>query len=108
MNMNSYSNYNQYNNNVSSNMLSNRAGSRRNSLKSYSAPPPPPMPPANMFYLNNPVQARVIQQNPNQMNRMNQNYQQRSSFVPSDPVRELKDIVRRSNDEDVGWTNDIL
>ncbi|XP_049305729.1 neither inactivation nor afterpotential protein C isoform X3 [Bactrocera dorsalis] len=103
MNMNAYNNYNQYNNNyntVSSNMWSNRTGSRRNSLKSYSAPPPPPMPPLNMVYRNDQIQARTMQQNPNQLNRINQNYQQRSSFVPSDPIRELKDIARRSNDGD--------
>lgn len=111
MNMNAYNNYNQYNNNynnVPSNMWSNRTGSRRNSLKSYFAPPPPPMPPANMVYRNDPDQARTMQQNPNQLSHTNQSSQQRSSFVPSDPIRELKDFVRRSNDEDVGWTNGIL
>ncbi|XP_053960688.1 neither inactivation nor afterpotential protein C isoform X1 [Anastrepha ludens] len=103
MNMNAYNNYSQYNNNynnASSQIWSNRAGSRRNSLKGYSAPPPPPMPPAHMVYQNDQMQSRMAQQAQNHMNRMNQNYQQRSSFIPSDPVRELKDIVRRSNDED--------
>lgn len=101
MNMNAYNNFHQHNNNynsVSTQSWNNRMGSRRNSLKGYSAPPPPPMPPSNMAYRNDQVQMRSMQQN-----NMNQNYKQRSSYIPSDPVRELKDIVRRSHDEDVGW-----
>ncbi|CAD6997560.1 unnamed protein product [Ceratitis capitata] len=98
MNMNAYNNFHQHNNNynsVSTQSWNNRMGSRRNSLKGYSAPPPPPMPPSNMAYRNDQVQMRSMQQN-----NMNQNYKQRSSYIPSDPVRELKDIVRRSHDED--------
>uniref|UniRef100_W8BGP4 non-specific serine/threonine protein kinase n=2 Tax=Ceratitis capitata TaxID=7213 RepID=W8BGP4_CERCA len=98
MNMNAYNNFHQHNNNynsVSTQSWNNRMGSRRNSLKGYSAPPPPPMPPSNMAYRNDQVQMRSMQQN-----HMNQNYKQRSSYIPSDPVRELKDIVRRSHDED--------
>ncbi|XP_017476614.1 PREDICTED: neither inactivation nor afterpotential protein C-like [Rhagoletis zephyria] len=103
MNMNAYNNYHQYNNatnSLSSQIRGNLAGSRRNSLKGYSAPPPPPMPPTNIFYRNDEMYSRMPSQNQNNLSRLNQNYQQRAAFIPPDPVRELKDIVRRSNDED--------
>lgn len=90
-NMNAYNNA--YNNNYNSSNYQNanwgvyRSGSRRNSLKGYAAPPPPPPMPSSNQYRNNPSQQQ-------------RNYQQRSSYPPSDPVRELQNMARR-NDDDV-------
>ncbi|XP_030383362.1 neither inactivation nor afterpotential protein C [Scaptodrosophila lebanonensis] len=90
MNMNAYNNaYNSYNNYTSS-PWSHRPGSRRNSLKGYAAPPPPPPMPSSNAYRNNPSQQRNYQQ---------PNYQQRSSYPPSDPVRELQNMARRNEDD---------
>lgn len=97
--MNTYNSYNSYNSNPqqqsSYQQWGNRPGSRRNSLKGYAAPPPPPMP-MNMYRNEtsrmNQTQTRTTP---------NQNYAQRGSFIPSDPVRELQHLARRSS-EDVG------
>ncbi|XP_034666506.1 neither inactivation nor afterpotential protein C [Drosophila subobscura] len=82
-NMNAYNNaYNNYSS--SSNPNWGRSGSRRNSLKGYAAPPPPPMPSSNNYHRNNPSQQQQQQRN----------YQQRSSYPPSDPIRELQNMAR--------------
>ncbi|EDW28520.1 GL18904 [Drosophila persimilis] len=85
-NMNAYNNaYNNYNS--SNNPNWGRSGSRRNSLKGYAAPPPPPpMPSSNNYYRNNPSQ------------QPQRNYQQRSSYPPSDPIRELQNMARNDGD----------
>nr|AAA28721.1 ninaC long protein [Drosophila melanogaster] len=88
MNMNAYNNaYNSYNSNYNNqNWGEHRSGSRRNSLKGYAAPPPPPPPmPSSNYYRNNP-------------NQQQRNYQQRSSYPPSDPVRELQNMARNEGD----------
>ncbi|XP_067622468.1 neither inactivation nor afterpotential protein C isoform X2 [Eurosta solidaginis] len=103
MNMNAYNNYNQQNKNnrnTSAQMWENRTGSRRNSFKGYSAPPPPTMTSTNLMNRNDKSPLGMLQHKQNQPNRLNQNYQQTSSFRSPDPVWELKDILRRSNDED--------
>lgn len=68
-------------------------GSRRNSLKNYPAPPPPP-PMMNM--MRNDA-SRMNQANRNQYI----NYNQRPSYLPQDPVRELQSLGLRSS-TDVG------
>jgi len=91
MNMNAYNNaYNSYNSNYNNqNWGVHRSGSRRNSLKGYAAPPPPPPPmPSSNYYRNNP-------------NQQQRNYQQRSSYPPSDPVRELQNMARNEGDVSV-------
>ncbi|XP_037708144.1 neither inactivation nor afterpotential protein C [Drosophila subpulchrella] len=89
MNMNAYNNaYNSYSsnyNNSNPNWGIHRSGSRRNSLKGYAAPPPPPPMPSSNNYRNNP-------------NQQQRNYQQRSSYPPSDPVRELQNMARNEGD----------
>jgi len=96
--MNAYNNaYNSYSNNYNNsnqNWGVHRSGSRRNSLKGYAAPPPPPPPmPSSNYYRNNP-------------NQQQRNYQQRSSYPPSDPVRELQNMAR--NEGDVGTVASYL
>ncbi|KAH8412845.1 hypothetical protein KR009_006225, partial [Drosophila setifemur] len=90
MNMNAYNNpYSNYNGNYNSSSNQNwgvhRSGSRRNSLKGYAAPPPPPPMPSSHNY-----------RNPSQQQQ--RNYQQRSSYPPSDPVRELQNMARNDGD----------
>lgn len=90
-NMNAYNNaYNNYQSNNNNWGGVHRSGSRRNSLKGYAAPPPPPppMPSSNYYNRNNPMQ------------QQQRNYQQRSSYPPSDPIRELQNMSRR-NEGDV-------
>lgn len=91
-NMQAYNNaYNSYNSNNNNWGGVHRSGSRRNSLKGYAAPPPPPppMPSSNYYNRNNPSQQQ-----------QQRNYQQRSSYPPSDPIRELQNMTRR-NEGDV-------
>ncbi|KAL9925896.1 STKc_myosinIII_N_like and MYSc_Myo21 domain-containing protein ninaC [Glossina fuscipes fuscipes] len=112
MQMNAYSNYNMYNSNsnFNSNYNSNynqgppqqtwdpnRQSMRRSSLKNYAAPPPPPMPPMNPMYRNE------RERTPMNRPQHHQQQQQRNTYItsPSDPVRELQDIInRRSFDND--------
>lgn len=114
MQMNAYSNYNMYNSNsnFNSNYNSNynqgppqqtwdpnRQSMRRSSLKNYAAPPPPPMPPMNPMYRNE----RETTPMKRPQHHQQQQQQQRNTYItsPTDPVRELQDIInRRSFDND--------